>query len=67
MQPKMQGVLLNLGGKMSDIKEVIECYERFVKESKTPSGGFYLYPRFDHDLNVILDFVKERIYKNRLF
>lgn len=52
---------------MTNIKEVIECYERFIKESKTPNGGFYLYPRFDHDLNVILEFVKERIYKDKLF
>ena len=40
---------------------VIKAYKRFIKNYRTENGGINIYPEFDNDLNILLDFIRDEI------
>ena len=46
---------------MNYINNLMESYKRFIKNYRTENGGINIYPEFDNDLKIILDFVKKEI------
>lgn len=46
---------------MNYINNLIESYTRFIKNYRTENGGINIYPEFDNDLKIILDFIKKEI------
>lgn len=38
------------------LEKVIKAYKRFT-ENQNSHSGFYLYPQYESDLNILLDFV----------
>lgn len=39
-----------------DLEKVGKAYRRFIENQDTHSG-FYIYPQYESDLNILLDFI----------
>lgn len=42
------------------LEQVIKAYKRFT-DNQNSHSGFYLYPQYESDLNILLDFVSKML------